>query len=134
MMILDGTLPATLACLAAITDPGQRLRIFTGAIIKRGGTIILPPDAGDAQDHWGPHVVEFSLHGILGTGATPSEALAEWTKCATRQVEAERIVREATAPPEDLQEACLLVRTRSRDPAAIDQGRRLQAALAMGMQ
>jgi len=133
MMMLDGTLPATLACLAAITDPGQRLRTFTGAIVARGGSIILPPDGRQGADHWGPHQVEFSFLGILGTGATPSEALAEWTSCATRLVEAERTVRDAIGPTDELQEACLLVRTRSQNPEALEQGRRLQAALAMGL-
>lgn len=133
MMILDGTLPATLACLAAITDPALRLKTFTGAIIDRGGTIVLPPDADHGADHWGPHQVEFFFLGVLGTGATPSEALAEWTTCATRLVEAERTVCSATGPADDLRDACLLVRTRSRDPVAIEQGRRLQAALAMGL-
>lgn len=128
-MILDGTLPATLACLAAIRDPGRRLAAFTGAIIERGGTIILPPDGDD----WGPLLVEFSFLGILGTGATPEEALADWMKCATRLIEAERTVRDATASADDMQAACHLVRTRSQNPAAIEQGRRMQAALAMGL-
>lgn len=129
MMILDGTLPATLACLAAIPDPGRRLAAFTGAIVERGGTILLPPDTG----HWGPLFVEFSFLGILGTGETPEEALSDWMKCATRLVDAERTVRDAIAPPDDLRKACLLVRARSRDTTAIEAGRRLQQALAMGL-
>ena len=129
MMIVDGTLPATLACLKAIPDPARRLAAFTGAIVERGGTILLPPDG----DHWGPLLVEFSFLGILGTGQTPEEALADWMKCAMRVIEAELIVRDATAPAADLRDACLLVRTRSQNSAALEQGRRVQAALAMGL-
>lgn len=84
MTYLDGGLAATLALLTRITDPGQRLRTFTGAIIEQGcGTIVLPPDDGNT---WGPHLVEFSFLGILGTGLTSQEALAEWMKCAERVV------------------------------------------------
>jgi hypothetical protein len=84
MMIIDGSLAPTLAALRAIADPGQRLRVFTGAIVEQGGSIVLPPDSG----HWGPCLVEFSFHGILGTGQTPEEALADWMKCAERSIEA----------------------------------------------
>jgi len=81
-MILDGALPATLACLHAIDDPAMQLRAFTGAIIADGGTIVLPPDHG----HWGPLLYEFSFQGILGTGETAEEAMRDWMTCAMRVV------------------------------------------------
>lgn len=129
-MILDGSLPATLGALFAIRDPGQRLRAFTGTIVERGGTIILPPD----DSNWGPLLVEFSLLGILGTGLTAEEAMADWLKCAERVIAAERTVLIADAPADDLRDACLVVRTRSTNPAAIEQGRRVELALTAGLQ
>lgn len=134
MMILDGSLPATLGALSAIRDLGQRLRAFTGTIVERGGTIILPPDDNTGDSNWGPHLVEFSLHGILGTGLTAEEAMADWLKCAERVIAAERAVLTAAAPADDLREACLIVRTRSANAAAIEQGRRVERALAAGLQ
>lgn len=130
MMILDGSLPATLGALNAIRDPGQRLRAFTGTIVERGGTIVLPPE----DSNWGPLFVEFSLLGILGTGLTPEEAMAEWLKCAERVILAERTVLTADAPADDLRDACLIVRTRSANPAAIEQGRRVERGLVAGLQ
>lgn len=92
MTLIDGGLAASLAFLHSIADTGLRLRAFTGAIVARGGTIILPSD----DDHWGPHVVEFSFLGVLGTGTTSAEALAEWMKCAERLVTGRAL---AACPP-----------------------------------
>lgn len=131
MMIIDGTLPATLACLRAIPDPGQRLAAFTGAIIAQGGTILLPPD-GDSN--WGPLLVEFSFKGILGTGSSAGEALADWMTCAARVVASECALFAPDTTAADLRDACLMVRTRSENPAAIEQGRRVERALQLGMQ
>lgn len=83
MTIIDGSLASTVAALAAIRDPQARLNAFTGGIVARGGSVILPADGGN----WGPHLVEFSYHGVLGQGATAEEALASWTRAATRLVE-----------------------------------------------
>lgn len=130
MMIIDGTLPATLACLQAIPDPGQRLAAFTGAIIAQGGTILLPPDG----DTWGPLLVEFSFKGIFGTGTTAEEAMADWMICAARVVAAESALFAPDTSAADLRNACLMVRTRSENPAAIEQGRRVERALQLGMQ
>lgn len=132
MMILDGTLPATLGVLLAIPDPASRLRAFTGTIIARGGTIVLPPDASHGDDHWGPLYVEFSLHSILGTGLTAEEAMADWITCATRQVQAERVIRTLDAPAADLRDAAIQVRVRSEDRALIDRAATVERAIATG--
>lgn len=127
-MILDGSLRSTVGILRAIPDPAARLRAFTGTIIAQGGTIILPPD----DNTWGPHLVEFSLGGILGTGPTAEEALADWMTCATRLIMAERMVQTLDAPLADLRDACLTVRTRSADATVIAAAARLERAIAAG--
>ncbi len=86
MTLIDGGLAATLALLRALRDPQARLDAFLGGIIAHGGSLILPSEGSS----WGPHLVEFSLHGVHAAGATPDEALDEWMACATRLAEAFR--------------------------------------------
>ena len=129
MMILEPGLRCTLAALNAITDPRARMDAFTGAILAEGGTVILP-----VADGWGAGLFEFSLHSVLGRGATAEEALAQWLKCATRVIEAEVNVTQCTGTPEALVEDLAIVGTRSSNPRALDAAGRLRQAMAMGLQ
>lgn len=129
MMILDASLRGDVAVLQAIADPQARLNAFTAAIVAQGGTLILPATG----DSWGPGRFEFSYRGILATGETPDEALAEWLACARRVIAAEVAVTTLTGSPADLAAACTTVRLRSQDGTAIAAVRRVEDALRLGL-
>lgn len=129
MTIIEPGLRWTVAAMKAITDPKARMDAFTGAIVEAGGTLILP-----VADGWGAGLFEFSLHSVLGRGATAEEALAQWLKCATRVIEAEVNVTQCTGTPAELAEDLAIVDTRSTNPRALDAAGRLRQAMAMGLQ
>lgn len=109
MMILEDSLRGDVAVLNAITDRQARLNAFLGAIRRANGFLHLPID----DTSWGPCMVEVSYRNIWASGRTAEEAMVEWLKCAARVIEAETAVRNADTSAADLQEACLIVRTRS---------------------
>ena len=129
MMILEDSLRGDVALLVAMNDRQARLNAFLGAIRRANGFLHLPID----DTSWGPGVVEVSHRGIFASGATAEQAMAEWLACARRVIAAEVAVTTVTGSPDELTAACATVRTRSQDAPALAAQRRLQAALAMGL-
>lgn len=133
----DDRLGFFLAQLATKTETEDRIELFQNAVIEAGGDFTLPR-AGAATSS---HLVELSLFGIHDAGATPAEALANWTLRATEHIErkratgaAERIVlgdmRDLST--EDLRAATERVRLHSQDLGAIAAARRIEMMIANG--
>lgn len=137
MTLIDGSLPAFLARLQALPDPGARLVLFGAAVNEAGGTWL-----SDTASGHGTHLVELSLFAVVGRGATAHEALADWTDAAHRQAAirariagAEAMVARPApdATRDDLDEACRTVLTQSCDTAAIAAATRLRGLIGAGM-
>jgi len=125
------------AALAALADPAARIAAFAGEVAARGGSMVLPRPG----ETWGPHWVELSLMGVLGTGDSGSEALTEWMACAARQVAYERCTVPSAAeslltgdlidiPFSELLSAARDVRLHSRNPDAIALAARIERLIA----
>lgn len=58
----------------------ERPNHFASWVVEQGGTWPVMP-SGEA------HLVEVQLFEITGLGASPIEAIRDWTKCASRRIE-----------------------------------------------
>lgn len=132
----DDALRILLDRIAATPDPDERLDLITNAVIETGGSFLVPRPG----DHWGPHVIELSVHGICQQGETVELAVANWLDCAKRAIAGQTAARRATAlisgdltgiAEDALREAALCVRLYSADPEALARADRLSTALDM---
>jgi hypothetical protein len=136
-------LASLVAQLARQSNALGRFGVFAQAVIREGGTMILPRDG----DTWGATTCILSLHGVFYSDDDPHTALDEWTKCARRMIENDTIVAEAErmvlseaerivieCPAEraasDLRHAIGLVAMFSHDRLALDAAARLDRALS----
>lgn len=76
---LHSTLMAFLARIDSKTGTDLHTT-FVGEALETGGTYLVPDEGDNATSH----LLEISLHGIVGRGPTEPEALSDWQQAAQR--------------------------------------------------